>query len=100
MLARPYFQPGGLAGVLGATANRERIFILDDSFSMEYRQGTSSTFDHGKAALVELLEWCHKQSPRDKVTILRTSDPDDRIADGRVLADGALPQLIFEIEVL
>ena len=100
MLARPYFSPSGLAGVLGASANRERIFVLDDSFSMAYRQGTASTFERGKAALVELLEWCHKQSPRDKLTILRTSDPNNRIADGRIVADGALTQLIAEVEAL
>ncbi len=101
MLARPYLSSSGFAGMLGSAANQERIFILDDSFSMGYTTGATTTFDQAKSAIVKLLESVAAGvSPADRITILRTSDPRNPVVSGMILGEAEFLEIKTRIEAL
>jgi len=74
-MARPFVRPGLAATLLGGGGRGERIVLLDDSFSMEYRAGPTSVFDRAKAAVRQLAEWLAEESPGDAFTLLAASRP-------------------------
>ncbi len=80
MMARPFVR-GGLLGLLaGAEARTDRIFLLDDSYSMAYRPPSGvdageAVFDRAKRALEQMARSIAATSPGNPVTLLRTSDP-------------------------
>ncbi len=87
LIARPFIRPEGLAALLGGADRNERIFVIDDSFSMGYRSGSETTFNRAKKAVTQLVKLFRDQSPQDTVTILRTS-----AMDTPILADALLDQ--------
>lgn len=93
LLARPYLGPSGLADILGLGSTTERIFILDDSFSMSYTAGAKSTFDAAKESVLRLLAWVRSEAPGDRITILRTSDPRNPVLNKSVLDESELQRI-------
>ncbi|MCH8965811.1 MAG: BatA domain-containing protein, partial [Planctomycetes bacterium] len=100
LLARPYMSPTGLAGVFGAEAPRHRVFILDDSFSMSYTTGATTTFDKARSTVIRLLEWSYQEAPHDRITLLKTSRPEAPIAGNMILDEKQLLELRSTIERL
>ena len=100
LLARPYMRPMGLAGVFGTEAPRHRVFILDDSFSMSYTIGATTTFDKARSTVLRLLEWSFQETPHDRITLLKTSRPQEPIAGNIILDDKQLLELRSTIERL
>ena len=100
LLARPYLRPTGLAGVFGAEAPRHRVFVLDDSFSMGYTTGATTTFDKARRAVLRLLESSFQETPHDRITLLKTSQPRTPIVSNMILGEKQLLELRSTIERL
>ncbi len=75
LLARPFANPAALLAALGSGSGALRICILDDSFSMGYRHGASSTFDRARDDLLRLVEGLQQRGGHDRLTVLLTSQP-------------------------
>ena len=83
LVARPLLSDSGAALIPGAQEPVEQIVILDDSGSMGYRSGRSTSWDRARRVVQGLLEDLRGRRPRDFVTCLRTSratSPDLRLA--------------------
>jgi len=111
LVARPFFKPEGLAGMVGGGERTERIFVIDDSFSMGYVSGATegetsdadtsneegSSFDRAKQAVVRLVELLVEQSPNDTVTVLTTSAMRVPLATGVFLDQRQTEELFARI---
>jgi hypothetical protein len=73
----------GLAHVAGART--ERIVILDDSPSMEVRQGNRTLFTRATAALGDYARKLVRSRPGDTLTVILTSAPDQPFLNGQPL---------------
>ena len=73
----------GLAHVAGART--ERIVILDDSPSMEVRQGNRTLFTRATAALGDYARKLVRSRPGDTLTVILTSAPDQPFLNGQAL---------------
>jgi len=100
LVARPFFRPEGLAGLLGGAQQTERIFLLDDSFSMGLESGDGTVFDRAKRAVVQLVKLLSEQSPQDVVTVVRTSAMESPVAAGVFLDPRQTEDLFARLEGL
>ncbi|HUU82480.1 MAG TPA: BatA domain-containing protein [Phycisphaerae bacterium] len=100
VVSRPYLQPQSLAALLGGRERTERIFLLDDSYSMGYTAGDSTVFDAAKESLIRLIGWVHRQVPEDPVTVLRSSAPATPIAAAARLDDAGAEDLFARVRAL
>lgn len=100
LVARPFLQPQGLAAMLGGSERTERLFVLDDSFSMGLHAGEGEVFDRGKLAVTRLVKMLREKSPNDTVTVVRTSAMDNPVARGVFLNDEQTEDLFERIEGL
>jgi len=99
-VARPFLRPEGWAAVLGGPGRTERVFLLDDSYSMGYAGPGGTCFEAAKANLVRLIDWVRRNGPGDTVTVLRSSDPASPLAVGLYLDDASAEELKTRIEAL
>ncbi len=100
VISRPFVQPRGWTAILGGPQRTERIFLLDDSYSMGYGAGPETCFESAKQNLTRLLAWVQRNSPGDSVTVLRTSEPDVPLAAGVYLDEASATELSERIEAL
>lgn len=100
MLARPFVSPIGLAAVLGAAQRTERIFVLDDSFSMAYEAPDGTPFDRARRAVRRIIDAVRSETPDDTVTILRMSDAADPLESGTFLNEAQTAELFERLEAL
>ncbi len=127
IVSRPFLRPEGLASLVGSSGRIERVFVIDDSFSMGYRGsgvaaggdaaaggarsagggaamghdpagGDGTTFAHATTAIRRLIEGIRQESPEDTVTILRTSSLDEAVLTGAVLDDAGLETTLARLE--
>lgn len=85
-LARPFLRPAGLA-LFGGSKRSERVFLVDDSFSMAYEGESGTPFEQAKRAVERLIGSIRQEAPDDTVTLVRTSDPANPMASGTFLSD-------------
>lgn len=95
MLMRPFVRPGAFASILGASPRTERIVLIDDSFSMDYRPRTGrgaaqSAFDEAVEATVQLAQWASIESPADVFTVYLSSRPREPVASLSSLSDASI----------
>ena len=100
MLARPFVSPVGLAAALGAAQRTERIFVLDDSFSMAYEAPDGTPFDRARRAVRRIIDAVRSETPDDTVTILRMSDAADPLESGTFLNEAQTTELFERLEAL
>jgi hypothetical protein len=100
LAARPFLRPSGIAALLGGAERTERIFLLDDSFSMGYLTDGTSAFDRAKQGLANLIERLRRHSPDDTVTVLRASAPQAPVVTGALLTDEQVEMLLARLEAL
>lgn len=100
LVARPFVRPTGVAAILGGTERTERIFLVDDSFSMGYDTGGSTSFSRAKESLLNLLNRLREHAPQDTVTILTSSQLDSPLAAGALLDERQLELIRARIEAL
>ncbi len=99
LLARPFLRPAGLA-MFGGSQRSERVFLLDDSFSMAYEGEGGTPFDRAKEAVRRLITSIRQETPDDTVTLIRSSDPEHPIASGVFLSDDQAKDLLERLEAL
>lgn len=100
LLARPFLRPQGLAALLGGSERTERIFVLDDSFSMGFGGADGEAFVRAKRAAVRLIEMLREHSPEDSVTVLLTSAVTQPVAAGVYLDPKQTDELFARLEAL
>ncbi|NOX60306.1 MAG: hypothetical protein GXP29_15805, partial [Planctomycetes bacterium] len=55
VVSRPFVRPSGVAAILGGTDKTDRIFLLDDSFSMGYEAQGGTSHSRLKTSVQNLL---------------------------------------------
>lgn len=98
MVARPFLRSNSLVSLLGGIERTERIFLVDDSFSMAYQSGTGaatqgSSFDRVAAAVETIARLLSSEAGDDPVTILTTSRPDEPLVTVASLSGQNLQRL-------
>lgn len=99
-LARPFLSPEGVAAAWAGRARTERVFVIDDSFSMGYESADGVAFDRAKQAVRRLLEVIRRESPDDSATVIRTSAPQTPVESGTFLNDVQTETLLSRIDAL
>ncbi len=100
LISRPFFQPTGFAAMLGGSDRTERVFVIDDSFSMGCETGDGIVFDRAKEAVTRLVKVLREQSPDDTISILRTSRMSESVATGVYLDVQQTDELFTRLEGL
>ncbi len=106
VMARPFLQPSALARILGAAPQTERIILLDDSYSMDYRlpadspSAGRSVFENAKLAVRRIVRWAGEVAPSDTMSLFVTSRPDAPIVILPDLSEASLAHLEGTIETL
>lgn len=100
MIARPFVRPEGAAAALSGARRTERVFVIDDSFSMGHENDDGTAFDRAKKAIRRLIENIREEAPDDTVTLVRTSSVDQPIESGTFLDDTQADELLARLEAL
>lgn len=100
LVARPFVKPEGVAAALSGSVATERVFVLDDSFSMAYRSESGTPFDRAKRVVRRSLETIRRDTPDDTVTIARMSAIDEPVDSGTYLNDIQTAQLLARLDAL
>ncbi|MEK7731035.1 MAG: BatA domain-containing protein, partial [Planctomycetota bacterium] len=100
MVARPFMTPSGLASAWGGSRRTERVFVLDDSFSMGYQSPGATPFERAKSAVRRLIDSIRRDTPDDTVTVLRMSDPSKPVESGASLDSEGAEELLARLEAL
>jgi hypothetical protein len=99
LLARPFLRPAGLA-MFGGASRTERVFLLDDSFSMGYDNGAGTPFDRAKESVRRLIASVRLETPDDTLTLILASNPETPVASGVFLSDQQSEELLERLEAL
>lgn len=99
-VARPFLKPSGIAAVLGGADRTERIFLIDDSFSMGYVTDGVTALARAKEGVANLVQRLREHAPGDTVTLLRASEPQTPIVLGAVLDERQVEQLLARVEAI
>lgn len=97
LLARPIVSDRGLAWIASAFRSEDKIFILDDSFSMSRRDAGRTAFERAVDALGGQVRRSDGRGGSDRLTILRGSRYRNPIIRGRSLDE---EQAIGVVETL
>ena len=107
IVARPFLRIADAAHAVGGlfagwtqTAPTERVFILDDSYSMGYRSEKGRSFDRAVEAVRRLIEDARTDTPDDTITIMRMSDPTALVESRGHLADVRTQTLMDRLAAL
>ena len=84
-LARPLVSEQGLEWLGSAFRGEEKVFILDDSFSMTRRDGGHTAFQRATRALAAQVDRLAEPGARDRLTVVRSSRPDSPLLKGAIL---------------
>jgi len=101
MMTRPFLRSGALSAILGMAPRAERIVLLDDSYSMDYRLASGgSVFARGKQAAMQLAEWIAQETPADSLTLYVTSAPNEPAIAVPSLSEENLQRLRERVDAL
>ena len=100
LLARPFVKPAGVAAILGGPDRAERVFVIDDSFSMGYTAEGQSVFEKAKTSVTRLLVRLGEFAPHDTVTVLSSSALDSPIAVHALLDADQMDLIQARLETL
>lgn len=99
LVARPIMTASAsLARVTGART--ERIVVLDDSPSMDVRQGNRTLFTRATAALADSVRKLSRARPGDTLTVILTSAPDQPWINGQILGGDRAENIAGPLESL
>ncbi len=99
LLARPFIPSGIAAGMLDS-AQYEHIVILDDSLSTQVQASSQSAFEEAKQRLSEMLRSLAKDNHQNTFTLILTSAPDQRLANGMRVTTDTVDELVNTINDL
>lgn len=100
MIARPFFQPRGLAAAWGGSQRVERVLVLDDSLSMAYETPEGPVFSRVRVAVRRIIETVRRDTPDDTVTVLRMTAPQAPLDSGTYLDDAQTEALLARVDAL
>ncbi len=100
LVARPFVTPSGLAAAWGGSRRVERVFVIDDSFSMSYETPTGTPFERAKTGVQRLVDTIRRETPDDTVTVIRISSPSKPVESGASLDQVGADELLARIEGL
>ena len=100
VVSRPFVQSSGVAAMFGGSERTERVFLLDDSFSMGYLSDGQTAFQRAKTSIVNLLTRVREHAPSDTVTVLQSSNMAQPIVVGALLDDRQFEDLLARLEAL
>ncbi|MGB0717458.1 MAG: VWA domain-containing protein, partial [Phycisphaerae bacterium] len=100
IISRPFLQPGGLASALSGVRQTERVFILDDSYSMAFQLEERTRFDRAKLGVRRLIETIRRDTPDDTVSILRMTNMDSPVEAGTFLNDAQTGEIFERLAAL
>ena len=100
LVARPFITPSGLASAWGGSRRIERVFVLDDSFSMGYQSPGGTPFERAKSAVRRFIDSIRRETPDDTVTILRMTDASKPVESGASLSNEGAEELLSRLEAL
>ncbi|MEM7234459.1 MAG: BatA domain-containing protein [Planctomycetota bacterium] len=99
-LARPLLNDAGLGFLSGVLHSEEKVFVLDDSMSMEQRHTDTTLFGRARSALVDSLRRVVERSKRDVVSIIQTSRPESPRLQGGSLDRERVGAIEQDLETL
>lgn len=99
-ISRPFMKPSGIAAILGGSERTERIFLLDDSFSMGHVSGGTTALARAKVGIANLVNRLREHAPGDTVTVLRTSELGAPVVAGALLDDKQVELLLARLEAI
>jgi hypothetical protein len=99
LLARPFLPTSVTAGLINAS-QFERIVLLDDSLSMQARQGNESAFDLARKRLSDLAGSLASGQADNSLTLLVTSQPDRPLFSSTHLGPDSVDEIQAQIEKL
>ncbi len=99
LLARPFIPTSVTAGLINA-AQFERIVLLDNSLSMQARQGNEAAFDLARKRLSDLVGSLAHDQADNSLTLLLTSQPDRPLFAGTHLGPDSASEIQSQIEKL
>ncbi len=100
LVSRPFVQPGVLASLLGSRGAVQRILVLDDSASLDYRAGGSSDFGRVRGAAQRLISWLQQEAPGEPLTVYRASAPAEPIVRDAALSESVVRDVRAKLERL
>ena len=100
LIARPFARPNDSGAAWASSGRTERVFVLDDSFSMAYEWDGRSAMDRGKEAIRRLIDIVRVEAPDDTVSILRMSDPTHPVEFGTFLDETQTESLLARLTAI
>ena len=99
LLARPIMPTSLTAGLIDAE-QFERIVVLDDSLSMQARQGNESVWEASRRRAVDLVRALADEPSDNALTLIVTSQPDRPVLNGVQLSASTVDDLVARLERL
>ena len=75
LVTRPFLEAGTLGALLGRGGRVQRVLVLGDSASLQYRVGASTQFAELRTAAERLLTWVAQEDAGAPIAVYRTSQP-------------------------
>lgn len=97
LLARP-FDSSGLAARLTGAQKFERIVLVDDSLSMQSRIGNRAAMEIARERLVDLARIFAAEDAENDLTLLLTSNPEQRKFNGSHIGQDNIDEIAEELE--
>ncbi|MCZ6793162.1 MAG: BatA domain-containing protein, partial [Planctomycetota bacterium] len=99
-LARPLLSDKRFSWLGDALRSEEKIFVIDDSLSMDQRQADRSLLSRATAAVVESMARLVETGTRDRLTVVRTSRPDKPLVRAGIIDKGRVAGLSSALKQL
>lgn len=100
MLARP-FLPSNITAILAQAQKVERVILIDDSLSQRVLNGTQPAIDVTKESVKKLLsQLATTTATEDWLTVILTSNPDQRLIDNEPLTATTLNRHLQTVDDL
>lgn len=97
LVARPFIPVGLTAGIFGAN-KFERIVLLDDSLSMQVKDGSTTAMESAKEALAEFVRGLADNGSSETLTLYLTSDPTQPIRNGEKIDSTTAGEIAADLE--
>ena len=99
LLARPFWS-ADFVGKMFDVVQYERIVIVDDSLSMQVRNGSTTAMDTARRAVESFTTELASNSSTDSLTLYVTSQPDRPLLNARQIDEQTIAEISAELKEL
>src|SRR5690606_33763586 len=99
LLARPFWS-ADFVGKMFDVVQYERIVIVDDSLSMQVRNGSTTAMDSARRAVESFATELASNSSTDSLTLYVTSQPDRPLLNARQIDEQTIAEISAELKEL